>query len=125
MLVYGEPRSKERPLFANGHAYTPPKTRLAEKVISDAYVQKYPATKLEGHLQVYLEFYMGSWRRKDLDNMEKLVLDALNGLAYDDDSQVVVKTASKDVDKSITPQTRIRILEMEDDQKLDWQKIQS
>jgi len=124
LVVPGEPRSKERPQWNNGRAYTPPKTRAAEKVVREAYVAKYPTTKLEGSLEVDVEFYMESWRRKDLDNMEKLVLDALNGVAYDDDSQIVVKTSSKHVNKSVAPQTRITIREIPDEEKLDWSKIQ-
>lgn len=36
-----------------------------------------------------------SWPRKDIDNLEKAVLDALNGVAWNDDSQVVRVVKSK------------------------------
>lgn len=113
LIIVGEPRSKERPQWNNGRAYTPPKTREAEKVIRQAYLNRFANRRHKGHLRVDLEFYMESWRRKDLDNMEKLVLDALNDLAYDDDSQIVVKNSFKQVDKNVLPQTRIRITEIE------------
>lgn len=35
------------------------------------------------------------WPRKDIDNLEKAVLDALNGVAWHDDSQVVRVVKSK------------------------------
>lgn len=45
-----------------------------------------------------------TWRRKrrdgDLDNRAKLALDALNGLAYEDDSQIVELHAYRRDDKA-------------------------
>ena len=35
------------------------------------------------------------WPRKDIDNCQKAVMDALNGIAWEDDSQVVRVVASK------------------------------
>lgn len=35
------------------------------------------------------------WPRQDIDNLEKAVLDALNGVAWNDDSQVVRVVKSK------------------------------
>ena len=35
-------------------------------------------------------------KKPDIDNMQKAVLDALNGLAWDDDSQIVKVTAEKE-----------------------------
>lgn len=35
------------------------------------------------------------FRRPDLDNLEKAVLDALQGVVYDDDSRIVRKTSEK------------------------------
>lgn len=43
---------------------------------------------LECELQVTATFYMQSQRRFDLDNANKLWMDALTGIAYKDDSQV-------------------------------------
>jgi Holliday junction resolvase RusA-like endonuclease len=37
---------------------------------------------------VELAFYQGTRARKDIDNMIKLVLDSLNGVAWADDVQV-------------------------------------
>jgi len=108
-IVRGEPKSKQRPRFANGHAYTPEETRVAEQRIKYEYLGKFGPKKIDGPVQVVLEFYLGTRRVKDLDNLEKLVLDALNGLAYDDDSQVVLKTASKHFSKTVPPQTRISV----------------
>jgi Holliday junction resolvase RusA-like endonuclease len=37
---------------------------------------------------VSIAFYFATKRRRDLDNQNKLILDALTGIAYDDDSQI-------------------------------------
>jgi len=90
-IVYGEPRSKERARVVNGHAYTPKRTRDAEEVIR--HFCRGPL--IDGPCHVHVQFYCFNKRRRDLDNMTKLVLDALNGCAYHDDSQIVGLAASK------------------------------
>ena len=58
---------------------------------------------LDGPLQVSIEFVFQvkskpqAWRIKtpDVDNLVKLILDALNGIAYHDDRQVAVLMAAK------------------------------
>jgi crossover junction endodeoxyribonuclease RusA len=35
-----------------------------------------------------IRFYFATKRRRDLDNQNKLVLDALTGIVYEDDSQI-------------------------------------
>jgi Holliday junction resolvase RusA-like endonuclease len=44
---------------------------------------------------VELAFYQGTRARKDIDNMVKLVLDALNSVAWTDDVQVSVVLARR------------------------------
>jgi len=61
---------------------------VAERIVRDAWraTGKEP---FQFQLFVEIDFYNGNKRRRDLDNMAKLVLDALNKEAYDDDNQVV------------------------------------
>jgi Holliday junction resolvase RusA-like endonuclease len=42
-----------------------------------------------------LAFFQGTRARKDIDNMVKLVLDSLNGVAWTDDVQVSVVLARR------------------------------
>jgi len=44
--------------------------------------------KLEGDISVSVTFYFATKRKRDLDNQNKLILDALTGIAWEDDSQV-------------------------------------
>jgi Holliday junction resolvase RusA-like endonuclease len=90
LIIPGEPISKGRPQFnrATGSAYTPTATRTAEKAIAKLYVAENNDSKLDGAISVEITCYVSNRRRRDVDNMGKLILDALNGLAFADDSQV-------------------------------------
>lgn len=81
------PTPKERPRFGR-RAYTPRKTQDAEAVIGWYWRMK-GGKPLKGPVSIKLWFYMANRRRTDWDNLAKLVCDALNGLAYEDDSQIM------------------------------------
>lgn len=53
----------------------------------------------QGPVMLRLEFYRQDRRRVDLDNLCKLAMDGLNGVAYEDDAQVVELWATKQVDR--------------------------
>lgn len=114
--VAGAPTAKGRPRFSrkSGRAYTPAKTQQAEDTFAArAAVELAPWRShlpLRGPLRVMLHFAMpipASWSKKkregakwhtsrpDLDNLAKLVKDALNGIAWIDDAQVIALTCTK------------------------------
>jgi crossover junction endodeoxyribonuclease RusA len=106
IIVPGKPVPKQRPRVVNGRAFTPAETREAEKRI--AWVARAAGwTPLDGRLAVALEFVCASNVRGDLDNLAKLALDALNGIAWRDDKQVVRLSASVEV--GAAPLTRITV----------------
>jgi crossover junction endodeoxyribonuclease RusA len=89
----GEPASKQRPRFTqnkNGSVYTPEKTRTMEDRVGWAFRQVAGPQRLDPSqgFGVYVAFFCSSGQRRDVDNMIKLVLDGLNGVAWLDDSQV-------------------------------------
>lgn len=87
-VITGEPRSKQRARVTQRGTYTPTQTKQAEQVIAYSYKQlRVPS--FQHQVIVTIDFYNGNRRRRDIDNMAKLVLDALNGVAYADDYQVV------------------------------------
>jgi len=97
-----KPVAKARPRFTRtGIAYTPKETKDAENYIAVLARREMRAKKLgptEGAvgmgIYVVLQRPKGCKKkyptsRPDWDNYAKLVCDALNGIAYKDDSQVV------------------------------------
>lgn len=116
-FVGGKPHGKGRPRFdRRGHAYTPQATRDYEMKVREAAraeIKKLMAWPMDQHYDVRIlagfpipnswskqkkelarngELYPG---KPDVDNLEKSILDALNGLAYSDDSQVIQLSISK------------------------------
>lgn len=98
LMLPGDPVPKGRPRVYQGHAITPKRTKKAEDRLYAEFRLKYP------HEQPYAcpvrleaEFWMSHRGRPDLDNLLKLVLDGLNGVAYLDDQQVVETHATKRV----------------------------
>ncbi len=54
---------------------------------------------LEGVLSVTMEVYMGTKRKSDIDNFNKLCFDALTGICWIDDSQIQELHITKGYDK--------------------------
>jgi Holliday junction resolvase RusA-like endonuclease len=107
LTVEGEPRAKGRPRFANGHAFTPPRTRNVETVFA-WHARTAHRRPLTEPLLVCLDFYVGSRRRVDTDNLAKLALDACNGVVWADDSQIVELRVRREVDRR-RPRTVLRV----------------
>ena len=94
------PKARARTVRKGGRtwSFTPKRVAVWEKTVKEE-AAKYFEEPLVGPIQVSLIFYMErpKSRRKDiwvpttpdLDNLEKAVLDALNGVAYEDDRFVV------------------------------------
>lgn len=101
--------AKQRPrVLKNGITYTPKETVDYETLVKQLYITQHYQRQLGGSLQVKIIAYFpipksssrkvctameqGSIRptkKPDWDNIGKLITDALNGLAYHDDSQIV------------------------------------
>lgn len=113
ITVAGTPVPKARPRFSHtrggrAFAYTPKSTQDAEARIRAAWIEKHGTQPAEGPLRLSVAFTMPIPKsrrdikdgdphtsRPDTDNLLKLVQDALNGLAYKDDSQIWMTIACK------------------------------
>lgn len=126
LCIPGDPIPKGRPRFfrkrgkgkkggAGGVAtFTPKRTLDAEKSLREFAQWRMRGEGLdpfEGPLRVRLAFSRATKRRCDLDNLCKLVLDALNTVAFVDDSQIVEMHATKDHDRT-HPRTVVEIEEV-------------
>ena len=117
--IPGAPKGKARPRVVNNHAYTPEATvqyeRLVqacwEKAAGDWMAEKdqpvalyvsayYPVP--ESHTKKQKERELRNWvlptKKPDIDNILKIIMDGLNGVAYHDDKQVVEVTIRKRFD---------------------------
>ena len=116
VTVEGEIVGKQRPRVCKHGTYTPKKTKDYEQLIRNCYMaqdgrfferdipieinikayRKPPKGTTKKNLKL-IELGLFPWIKKpDIDNICKSVLDALNGIAYADDAQVVKKIASKE-----------------------------
>lgn len=104
LTVPGVPVPKGRPCVYKGVGVTPKKTRDAESRIQALWAAQYPDMQpLTGGVHVSLDFYLPDRRTRDWDNLAKLVTDALNGLAYEDDRQIVSAVVTKWLPSLLVP----------------------
>ena len=112
-VVNGKPIGKGRPRFTNRggfvRAYTPRETTNYEKKIADTYKEKYgdritdkpvrlvvtavfpiPKAFRKQEKEDALNGRIAPTKKPDIDNILKTVMDGLNGVAYNDDAQVVL-----------------------------------
>lgn len=114
-IVHANPHGKGRPRMANGHCYTPQTTRDYERLVAQEYKAQVKAYFSKGcpisvDITAYMPIPKSASKAKraemqsgqikpigkpDIDNICKAVLDALNGVAYADDTQVVKIRAEK------------------------------
>lgn len=106
--IPGEPVAKGRPRVTRWGTHTPEKTVNYETLVKEMYAITYGQTMLEGELDIEIKLYfqipkstskkkqelmeqgkIRPTKRPDLDNCMKTITDALNGIAYKDDSQIV------------------------------------
>ncbi len=123
--VFGQPIGKGRPKFSTvcGHVntYTPEKTANYETLVKYAYqsqcngIRFDPKVPLDVRITAYFKIPSSASKKRaklmrehiirpvvkpDLDNVAKVVLDAVNGVAFYDDSQIADMQVRKFYDDS-------------------------
>ena len=112
--IPGPPRPKQRPhLGKGGRVYTPGRTLAYERQVAVSCLVARQAAGIGprplGPIEVACEFFLPTAQRADVDNLVKATLDGMNGVAYDDDSQVVRVTVSKAIDR-VDPRTMVTVV---------------
>ncbi len=112
-----------------GRAYTPTKTKNYEYLVRQLFVYKYPHFKIiEGRIKVTIIAYfdipkstskkkeaemlqgnISPTKKPDIDNIVKIILDALNKFAFKDDTQITKLEVEKIY--SETPKVYVKIEE--------------
>ena len=109
--IPGKVQAKQRPRFYNGRVYTQKETIVYENLVKNVfkeYAEIYKWQPIEGAIRAEIKVFMKISKsdskvvkkRKlegyirptvtpDTDNLAKSILDSLNGLAYNDDKQIV------------------------------------
>lgn len=109
---------KERPRYSSKthRMYTPKRTSTFEEKVRNAFLEKYniateistkafkakiiavfePPKSISKKKKEELLYKIDYTKKPDADNIAKAILDALNGLAYKDDSQVSALLVLKD-----------------------------
>lgn len=114
-VIPGNPQGKARPKVTRNGTYTPRKTREYEELIRACYKQAgglyfdageplmvcvgvycpVPKNATKANRERMLAGEIKPTKRPDWDNVGKVVCDALNGIAYHDDAQIVRATVIK------------------------------
>lgn len=117
-FVEGTPRGKARPRFSRGHTYTPKTTTDYEKLVASQYHGKTYTDALRLDITAYFAIPKSYTKKQikairegvrplkkpDIDNIAKIIMDALNGIAYEDDKQVVDLRLKKEYCKEGQPE---------------------
>jgi len=138
IVIDGAVRGKQRPrLTRSGHVYTPKETRDAEAGITRLasvamagrdlltgpvslnifMVIEPPKSTPKRRREWMIEKSLPVAKKPDLDNIAKLVGDALNGVVFEDDSQVAelwVRRVYGEVSKTVIAVSSLELCENQD-----------
>lgn len=72
------------------------------RALKESYIwqikSQYKGTPKKGRISLRLDLYFGDKRKRDIDNYNKILLDSLTGILYEDDSQIDFLTITKSRD---------------------------
>lgn len=95
--ISGKPVPKGRPRFSRGGGvYTPKTTTDYEKRIAQAWRDKYGDKMVEErNLTIHVDVYLKRYSTTDVDNLLKIAMDGLQGVAFENDSCIKVAKVVK------------------------------
>lgn len=99
VTVEGNPIPKGRPRVTEYGTFTPKRTANYEALIRDYAALAWKADPTRLSVAVTLRFYRATAHKCDLDNLCKAVLDALQGIIFENDAQMWILHAEKAIDR--------------------------
>jgi crossover junction endodeoxyribonuclease RusA len=118
--VPGDPVPWERSKTNGRRHFTAPRTAAHQNRIR-FHAKRHFRRPLAGPVTLVVVAYRASARRCDWDNIGKTVSDALNGIAFEDDSQVVLGTVHKLIDRE-RPRTEVEVREAPEVAPVSWEE---
>lgn len=133
LFIPGEPKGKARPRVVRNHAFTPLATKLYEDDVKSLYLSAFSPFRFEKGVPIKAtitacfripiakekKYIQGETifpiKKPDIDNIAKIVLDALNGVAYYDDAQVIQLAIHKEY--GIEPGVLVELEDLKDAQE--------
>jgi Holliday junction resolvase RusA-like endonuclease len=110
--VPGRPVPLQRHRHSKNGSYLP--TRSADyRELVQTYARMLPVRKFDGDVEVHCWFYFADRRHGDVDNYAKAILDALHGVAYDDDKCVATLGAHRFVERDCRERAVVEIRAIE------------
>ena len=116
LVIPGKPLGKQRPrVLKTGIAYTPKETVNYETFVKMLYLEEYanekpftgpvsmlisafyqiPKSASKKHKEAMARHDIPPTTRPDIDNIAKIIMDALAGVAYEDDKQITSCSINK------------------------------
>jgi Holliday junction resolvase RusA-like endonuclease len=100
-IVDAEPVPKQSYRAVKGGGYTDPRVKAWQELVSwRAKIEMNGRDPITGPVSMRVVFCLSNRRRVDLDNLNKGVSDAMNGIVFKDDTQVVNLHLVKHVKKN-------------------------
>jgi Holliday junction resolvase RusA-like endonuclease len=114
-VVLGNPHAKMRPRISAARpgqrprTHQDPKDKIAEDRTKEA-LRAHEPPLFTGNVALIAAFYRNSRQVVDLDNLEKHLMDAANGILWTDDCQVTCKRTTLDLDRD-NPRTHVIVVQ--------------
>src|SRR3990167_4688854 len=114
ITLLGKPRStggiyKNAVIKGFVHRYMSDEGRTLKESYQWKAKSQWKGKPVEGDVTVDIIIYFGDKRKNDWDNFHKLSMDALTGIVWIDDSQIIKATVIKEYDK-LNPRIEITII---------------
>lgn len=114
LIFPGIPKPQERPFVTRHGTFDRPESKrvkmdIRSRAIAELLKNKWKISS--GAIGAFI-FFFNPRKNADIDNLGKLILDALSGVVWEDDKQIIFLVLKKMLDKTAEPCTIIDIYEL-------------